>query len=208
MVGATLPTAPSVRIANSRQFSMLNRKCDHCLRSSVRVHFVSARPEVRRFLLAKRILYIHYGFLPLFSREQYGPFPCRLRLVFVSSPCLAGRLTLFIYYLLAFRHDYFPVTAFFISMHQRVDQRFADGSMCRRLIYALDAIQFEWHWQSVGRALPCRPSPSCPAQSCRRWHWRKRNNSPTNSEEYRLWLTCIRQSGLPVDLSMKRILSS
>ena len=113
MVGATLPTAPSVRIANSRQFSMLNRKCDHCLRSSVRVHFVSARPEVRRFLLAKRILYIHYVFLPLFSREQYGPFPCRLRLVFVSSPCLAGRLTLFIYYLLAFRHDYFPVAVFF-----------------------------------------------------------------------------------------------
>ena len=104
MVGATLPTAPSVRIANSRQFSMLNRKCDHCLRSSVRVHFVSARPEVRRFLLAKRILYIHYVFLPLFSREQYGPFPCRLRLVFVSSPCLAGRWMLFIYYL--------PMTAF------------------------------------------------------------------------------------------------
>ena len=91
----------------------LNRKCDHCLRSSVRVHFVSARPEVRRFLLAKRILYIHYVFLPLFSREQYGPFSCRLRLVFVLSPCLAGRLTLFIYYLLAFRHDYFPVAAFF-----------------------------------------------------------------------------------------------
>ena len=82
----------------------LNRKCDHCLRSSVRVHFVSARPEVRRFLLAKRILYIHYVFLPLFSREQYGPFPCRLRLVFVSSPCLSGRWMLFIYYL--------PMTAF------------------------------------------------------------------------------------------------
>ena len=82
----------------------LNRKCDHCLRSSVRVHFVSARPEVRRFLLAKRILYIHYVFLPLFSREQYGPFPCRLRLVFVPSPCLAGRWMLFIYYL--------PMTAF------------------------------------------------------------------------------------------------
>ena len=91
----------------------LNRKCNHCLRSSVRVHFVSARPEVRRFLLAKRILYIHYVFLPLFSREQYVPFTCRLRLVFVSSPCLAGRLTLFIYYLIAFRHDYFPVAAFF-----------------------------------------------------------------------------------------------
>ena len=114
-------------------------------------------------------------------RVVFVSFSSRLRLVFVSSPCLAGRLTLFIYYLLAFRHDYFPVAAFFISMHQRVNQRFADGSMCRRLIYAL---------------------------SCRRWHWRKRNNSPTNSEEYRLWLACIRQSGLPADLSMKRILSS
>lgn len=28
--------------------------------------------------------------------------------IFVSSPCLTGRLTLLIYYLLAFRHDYLP----------------------------------------------------------------------------------------------------
>ena len=61
----------------------LNRKCDHCLRSSVRVHFVSARPEVRRFLLAKRIL----SFIMFFFRCSPENSTVRFRVVFVSFSC-------------------------------------------------------------------------------------------------------------------------
>ena len=42
MVGVTLPATPSFRSQKSIGFSMLNRKCDHCLRSPHWMHSVSA----------------------------------------------------------------------------------------------------------------------------------------------------------------------
>ena len=42
MVGVTLPATPSFRSQKSIGFSMLNRKCDHCLRSPHWMHTVSA----------------------------------------------------------------------------------------------------------------------------------------------------------------------
>ena len=41
MVGVTLPATPSFRSQKSIGFSMLNRKCDHCLRSPHWTHSVS-----------------------------------------------------------------------------------------------------------------------------------------------------------------------
>ena len=54
MVGATLPTAPSVRIANSRQFSMLNRKCDLCClgRLGLPARLPCSKPKVNWLLHA------------------------------------------------------------------------------------------------------------------------------------------------------------
>ena len=45
MVGATFPTAPSVRIAKSRQFSMLNRRSNSCLRSPHKLKFAGTPLE-------------------------------------------------------------------------------------------------------------------------------------------------------------------
>ena len=57
-------------MARKNDTATLNRKCDHCLRSSVRVHCVSARPEEKRHLLAVGgIIYFNLSIISKHMRE-------------------------------------------------------------------------------------------------------------------------------------------